>query len=305
MKKIKKILVSWISVYVIRILLYILKFLPEKIVYSLGLGLSRFYFFAAIKNRKLSLRNIEIAFSGMVSKVEQKKIAYNSFLTMGNIIIDTVRFKDFSQEKMRSLIDIEGISNLENALKKGKGVIAASAHLGSFTLMGARLTLEGYKAAFVARHARNKKIEKVFMELCRGAGQKIIFNRPVLTCMRLCINVLARNEVLIIEMDQNFGTEGLEVNFFGRPAMAATGPVKLSLSTGAVIVPMFVVSLGNNRHVIKIEPQVELTKSENLEMDIKVNSQKVISVIENNIKQYPGQWVNWIHKRWEVTEKSR
>jgi KDO2-lipid IV(A) lauroyltransferase len=301
MKKVlKKKIASFLSVFGLHFLVATIRFLPEKAKYFMGGILSRFYYWCAVKNRQIALMNLKIALGGSYSHSQLRLIAKQSFKTMGHIILDTVGYKDFSKKRILSLIKVEGIENLEKALKQGNGVIAASAHLGSFTIMGARLSMIGHKALFVARHARNKKVEKIIMDFCRQTGQKIIFSRPVVSCMRQCIKALSRNNIIIIEMDQNFGTEGLEVNFFGRPAKVASGPIKLALSSKAAVVPMFIVRQPDNSHVLKIEPQINIETSENSDIDVKVNLQKTVDVIEKYIKKYPGQWVNWIHKQWDA-----
>lgn len=302
-KRAGKILVSWVSVTGMWLLLHTVSLFPEKAIYALGRMLSSIYYNIAHRNRKLALENLKIALGDELKAKQRKEIARESFRTMGSIVLDTIRFKDFSADKIKELISIDGIEYLKTAFKKNKGVIVVSAHMGSFTLIGSRLSVEGYKATFVARHARNKKIEQIIMGFCRQVGQKIIFNRPILTCMRRSIKVLSRNEILIIELDQNFGTEGLEVNFFGRPAMVATGPIKLSFSTGAVILPMFIIRKNDLSHVVKIEPPIEIYGCSDEDKDIKGNLQQIIDVIETYIRRYPGQWVNWIHKRWQTPQK--
>lgn len=244
--------------------------------------------------------NIEKALGTEIGVKERISIARDSFQTMGHIILDTLRFSDFSVEETKKTITIEGIENLKNALKKGKGVIAASAHLGSFTTLGFALAARGYKTSFVARHARNKGVERVIMNICRKVGQKVIFSRPVHACMRRCLKTLHQNEVLIIELDQNFGTEGMEIKFFGQPAMVASVPVKLAMNTQAAIVPMFIIRINAFKHVIRIGPEIKIKNDIDSDEQLKENLQKVNGFIENYIRKYPGQWVNWIHKPWDV-----
>ncbi|MBU4477714.1 MAG: hypothetical protein KKH34_01260 [Candidatus Omnitrophica bacterium] len=299
-KKFVKFIASWLSVSGLQLLLLLFKVLPRGMVYPLGRMMSRIYYIGAYKNRSLALSNLAMALGDTMSEEKLKCIARESFQTMGQIILDTVYYKDLSPEKMMALVKIDGVEHLQKALERGKGVIAASAHLGSFTVLGARLGFEGYKCTFVARHARNKKIEQIIMGFCRQTGQKVIFSRPILACMRLCIKVLSRNEILVIELDQNFGTEGLDVIFFGRKAMVATGPIKLSMNTGAAVLPMFIIRNPDGTHVIKIHPQVEFSFKGDTEKDIRGNLQNIVDTIEKCIRAYPGQWVNWIHKRWET-----
>lgn len=293
--------IAWFSIFGLRFLSRLMCILPVDVVYNFGRGLTFLYYRLALKNREIALNNLKIAFKGTMAQKDFIPTIKASFRTMGHIILDTLRYPELSKEKVKNSITIEGIEHLEKALKKGKGVIVASAHLGSFTIMGCRLTYEGYKTAFVARHARNKGVENIIMHFCRKIGQRIIFNRPIISCMRRCINVLGRNEILIIEFDQNFGTEGLKVNFFSHPAMVASGPIKLALSTQAAVLPMFIIRIDDFKHVLKIEPEIKLDITSDNKKDIENNLQKVVNIIEKYIREYPGQWVNWIHKQWDVS----
>ena len=60
-------------------------------------------------------------------------------------------------------------------------------------------------------------------------------------------------------MHQNFGSGGgVYVEFFGQKAATATGPAVFAMRTGAVILPMFIVSQNDGTHKIIIEPPVSL-----------------------------------------------
>lgn len=299
MKKIIRECISWFSYYGLTCCVYLIKVSPKKTVDWLGSVLSSLYYWCAVRNRKLALRNLRLALGPEIGDKRVKEIAKASFKTMGNVVLDTIKFKDLKPEQIRKLIDIEGSNHLDDALKKGKGVIVVSAHLGSFSLVGTRLNIDGHKANIVARHMRYKRLEKLFLKFCRQVGQRIIFNSPIVAFYRRCMRILSRNEIIIFELDQNFGTYGEPVVFFGRKAMVANGPIAISMRTQAVILPMFIVRNPNNTHVLKIEPPVELTSSGDKKKDMSDNLQRTINVIEKYIIKYPGQWVNWIHKRWD------
>ena len=286
----------------VKVLFCLIKILPTKLLYYFGDFLSHLYYLLSTRNRNLALGNLKLALGDTVALSTRKMIARKSFKATGRGILDSLRYKDIPPDKMRQLISIEGLEHLEAALKKGKGIICVSAHLGSFTLLGYRLSIEGYKVNFIARHMRYKNLEHTFKNICDAAGQKVIFNRPIFTCIRQCIKILSQKEILIIELDQNFGTEGIDVNFFGRSAQVAMGPVVLAQHTQAVIVPMFVISNDGNTHVIKIESPIDLNFTKDDHESRRQNLQKVVDVVERFIRKYPGQWLNWIHKQWDLSK---
>ncbi len=291
--------VAGLSVFGLKFLPVFLKYLPLTVTYGLGRVLSAVYYLSARHNRRLALVNLRMALGDRYSEKELKRIARGSFRTMGHIVLDTLLYTNMPAEKVKRLIRIQGMEHLQTALARGRGVIAISAHLGSFTILAKRLTTEGIKTHFIARHARNKDVEKIIMKFCREAGQKIIFSQPVLSCMKTCRKVLARNEVVVIELDQNFGSEGQEIRFFNRPAVVAPGPVRISQSTQAAIVPMFIIRNPDNTHTLAIEPEAVLRGEEDEGEFIKENSQYLARIIEKAILRYPEQWANWIHKDWE------
>lgn len=289
----------------VKILFFLIKILPVKLLYHFGDFLSYLYYLFAKRNRDLALGNLKLALGDSTVLSTRKMIIRKSCKATGRAILDSLRYKDLSPDKLRRLISVEGQEHLEAALKKGKGVIGVSAHLGSFTVLGYWLLLAGYKTNFIARHMRYKNLEDVFNNVCDAVGPKIIFNRPLFSCMRQCMKVLSQNEILVIELDQNFGSDGIVVDFFGRPAQVPTGPVVLSRHTQAVILPMFVISKPDHTHVIKIEPPVQLDFTKDTDENRRHNLQKIVDVVERFIRKYPSQWLNWIHKQWDLTVTSK
>jgi KDO2-lipid IV(A) lauroyltransferase len=88
------------------------------------------------------------------------------------------------------------------------------------------------------------------------------------------------------------------VTFFGIPAKAAPGPIALALSTGAPVVPMFMVRHPDGvTHTLLIDDPLELIATGSKEDDIKTNVQRYTDVIQSYVWKYPAHWA-WDHKRW-------
>jgi len=115
---------------------------------------------------------------------------------------------------------------------------------------------------------------------------------------------LRNNELVFIPLDQNFGSGGgVYVEFFGRKAATATGPVVFAKRTGATILPMFVVRQEDDRHKVIIEPLLQLEDIEDEKKSVEVNTAKITKVIEKYIRQYPQEW-GWMHRRWKSQPSS-
>jgi KDO2-lipid IV(A) lauroyltransferase len=112
------------------------------------------------------------------------------------------------------------------------------------------------------------------------------------------INALAKNEIVIILMDQNFGTGGVWVKFFDKLAATPTGPIILSLRTKAALVPSYIYRKGGKRHGLKIFPEEDLILGKDKNETILFNAANFTKIIEKWIKERPGHW-SWVHRRWK------
>lgn len=204
---------------------------------------------------------------------------------------------------IRNIARIRNRELLEQALKVGKGVILVSAHFGNFPLMLAKLSLEGFKTSVIMRPLKEGRVENIFEAERERIGIETIFSIPRRACVESAIRSLRNNRALLIPLDQNFGSAGVFVNFFGMKAATATGPVVLAQRTGASILPCFIVRQKDNTHEIIFEPEIKLEKGENEQEALVKNIQKITDIIEFYIREYPAQW-SWIHRRWKAQPKA-
>lgn len=295
-KEKKKLLRRKIGFLFIKFSTFLSGTLPLKINLFFGKILGKFTYFVLVRHRRTALESLALAFPDLRPK-ERRKIAKSFFTFMAKGGLELLYYL-YNTEKIRKAAVIKGKGNLDQALAKKKGVILVTAHYGNFPLMSLRLASEGYVVNFVARPMRDKYAENHFHKLRTEAGVKTIPAYPRRACVSGIIGALAKNEIVIIQMDQNFGTGGVWVDFFGKPAATPTGPVVLSLRTGAVTVPAYIRQEQGREHLIEIYPEEKLIVAENKDETILANVAKFTKIIESWIKLKPEQW-SWIHRRWK------
>jgi len=191
-------------------------------------------------------------------------------------------------------------------LKPGQGVILVTAHIGNFPLLSLKLANSGYRVNFVTRPMRDEKAGDYLYNLRENAGVKSIFSYPRRECVVSMLKALRNNEIVITQMDQNFGSGGVWVKFFGRLAATPVGPITLSMRTKAKLVPAFIYKTGLGRHCIKIFKEEPLIEAADKDEMILKNAANLSHIIEKWIRDYPEQW-GWIHRRWksEPSEKMK
>lgn len=270
-------------------------------VYGFANFIGRLGFLIAGKQRRVALEGLKIAFGQEKTLVQLKKIAKDCLIFIAKSGMEIILVIERSQ-LMKKKVSLSGREHLDSALSKGKGVILLSAHFGNFPLMLGILSLEGYKVSGIMRYMRDEKAEKIFLEKRRKMGVGTIYSQPRKECVEQSIRTLRNNGLLFIPLDQNFGTGGIFVDFFGRKAATATGPVILSLRTEAVILPCFIVRQADDTHKIIFEPEFILEHGKTHEETVFINIQRLTNIIEAYIRRYPAEW-GWIHRRWK-TEKT-
>ncbi len=300
-KKIRKTFIYSLGRIALTVCLNLVKIIPFKFLFTFANVMGTLGFYIASKQRKIALESLNFAFSKEKSKKEIVNIAKNCFISMAKSGVEIAIYmnnKQLISEKVRFV----NKERLDNALAKGKGVILVSAHFGNFPLMIGRLSQAGYKVGAIMRPMKDAKVEEMFESERRKMGIKAIYSIPRNTCVNNTIQSLRNNEIVFLPLDQNFGTGGVFVNFFGKKAATATGPVIFAQRTDAVLLPVFIVRQKDNTHEIVFDVPLELLKGNDENDAIVKNVQQITDIIELYVRKYPGEW-GWIHKRWKAQEK--
>jgi KDO2-lipid IV(A) lauroyltransferase len=275
----------------------IIKFLPSRHIYGFAKGLAAVGYRFVKKQRKIALESLTLAFGQEKPQEEIEQIAKDCFTFMAKSGVELLFLMD-RPELLKKRVEIVGKDNLDNALLKGQGVILVSAHFGNFPLLMARLALGGYKVAGIMRSMRDSRVERIFLAKRNRLNIKTIYSQPRNVCVNSTIESLRNNELVFIPIDQNFGTGGVFVDFFGRKAATATGPIVLAKRTKAMVLPCFIIRQKDDTHRIIFERPLDLEEGKNSRETIALNIQKLTSIIEAYIRKYPAEW-GWVHRRWK------
>ena len=280
---------------------FIVKVVGEDRAHSFAHILAKIGFAVLVRYRRVAIDSLSIAFGCQKSRDEKEKIAFDCFETMAKIAIELMLFTE-KPSLVNKYATVEGIENLDKALAKGRGVIALSAHFGNFPLMLAKLSLDGYKVVTILRLMRDPWTNQYFQIRREALGVGSIYTQPRKQCVEKSLETLRKNQILFVQFDQNFGTDGVFVDFFGRKAATAKGPIVFALRTKAPIVPMFIYRDKSGIQKIIIEPEAEILKGKDFEETIRINAAKLTKLIESYIRLHPAEW-GWIHRRWKARPK--
>jgi KDO2-lipid IV(A) lauroyltransferase len=243
------------------------------------------------------MRNLAMAFPEK-SKEERARILRGEFASLGRQLAEVCHFPKYTLENVDEVVVFDGFENYERAHARGKGVLLFAGHFGGWELSSFVLSMHGHWMYVIMRGMDNVYLGELILRYRTMHGNKAVdkddFVRGLLSAMKA-------GEVVGMLMDTNMTPpQGIFVDFFGIPACTAAGPARIALRTDAAVVPTFTIwdaALGKYR--LRFDPAVELVRTGDLEADIKANTQKLTSIIEEYVRKYPEQWL-WVHRRWKT-----
>jgi Kdo2-lipid IVA lauroyltransferase/acyltransferase len=241
--------------------------------------------------RRVALRNLEMALPAL-DRREHARIVDGVFRSIARLLVAFARFPHMNRASIGELIHYEGYEHFEEAQRRGKGVLFATAHLGNWELSAFAHALLSAPMHVVVRPLDNSRIDRLVARRRTLSGNHLIEKKDF---ARGILAALAANEAVGILIDQNASLDnGVFVNFFGMPACAGTGFAKLAAHTGAAVIPGFALwSEAEQKFVLRFWPAVEITG------DIREDTARMQAVLESVIREHPDQWL-WIHRRWKT-----
>ncbi|HUX07496.1 MAG TPA: lysophospholipid acyltransferase family protein [Acidobacteriota bacterium] len=268
---------------------------PRPVGYAAAETLGAIGYALAAGERRKTLRNLQSALGEELSAKQLRRIARGMFVHYAKVGYEVSRLAKLSKEKIRELIDFEGLEAVEQAVRDGRGVIAATGHIGNWEMMGAAVSRLGLPVNVIARRINNERLNQLVIGLRDRIGIRTIMRESGNSAKQL-LRALRRGELLALLIDQDVRVDGCFVDFFGRPAFTPTGAAALAQRTGALLVAASIQRLDDGRHLVRAVP-VEISRNADAERAIITATAEVTAHFERWIRERPEQWC-WNHDRW-------
>lgn len=257
--------------------------LPLRLCYAIATFFSDVHFVFANQDRACTWANYRIIFPEKSDK-ELRRIRLAMFRNFAKYLVDFFRFPMMDMRQIKNMIRVENRHYVDEAMRKKKGVILLTAHIGNWELGGVAMSGLGYPLWAVALPHKSAEVNEFFNSRRKKMGVKVIqFGKAA----RSCFKVLKEQEMLALVGDRDFSNEAGEiVDFFGKRTYLPKGPAVFAIKTGAPIVPGFVLRNGDDSFVLRFEQAFEAAAHETVPDLIR----RYKELIERYIRAYPEQW---------------
>ncbi len=268
-----------------------LEWSPLPVANALARGYAHLLDLAIPRLRRVARQNLAIALPEFTPQ-RHAQIVDGVFRSVARTLVTFAKFPAIRHQPLDRWIRLEGGEYFDEALRTGRGVLFATAHLGNWELSAfahARMTAP---MSVVVRPLDNPWIDRMVERRRALTGNRPIGKKDF---ARAILKALAANQAVGILIDQNATLDsGVFVDFFGVPACAGTGFAKLAAHSGAVVIPGFALwSEEERRYILRFYPPVEMTGNPMRD------TQELQSRLEEVIRAHPEQWL-WIHRRWKT-----
>ena len=282
-----------LGAYVLRVFILVLGRLPDRMVVSSAT------FWAWITHKLLWRYRIRmeeniatVAGNRFPDKAERKAMVWRIWKNFLLGLFEAGASIDSPKEAIIAKVRVEGEQHLRDALAQRKGVLALSAHLGNFAIIGARLAAAGYPFSVVVKHPSNEEFAQLITKYRAQVGIDTISAKPRREAVRKIVQALRENRIVLVIADE-FKSGEVTVEFMGQNLPAPRGPATLALRTGAVTLPMFASRQSDDSIVLAIGRPIEAVHRESLEDTITATTALYTRHLEDVIRRYPDQW-SWL-----------
>lgn len=275
--------------------------LPRRAALAVGAALGRLGWRLLPRERANIHANLSRVYGEHLSSDQRVDIGRRFFVNTGKNLVDLIRFRDHFRDELAPLVTIEGLEHYRNAFKAGHGVIGVTGHIGHFELLAARLAMEPYPVAVVAREMYDPRLDRLLIRSRESVGLTVV---PTTTSPRILLEWLHRNGAVGVLIDTDSMRVRSEfIDWFGHPANTPIGQSLIGLRTGAAFVPMACLRRPDDTFHLIIRQQVAFEKTGDREADARTVTEACVRALESIIDAHRDQWI-WLHNRWNTRPES-
>ena len=295
-------MLDWLLCSAVKALGAILRWVPPEVCVPAGEALGRLAAWTQPKRVRIGERNLAAAFGDRLAPGEARRIVRRLFANFGAALIELLRMPAVDRAYVDRYIPVEGLEHVTRAQASGRPIMFLTGHFGNWELSSIVLALIGIPITALAREQdKFPRLYRLLISMRESKGCRIVHKGGA---VKQLIRALDRREAVGIVGDQA-SRQGVAVEFFGRPALFATGPFELARSRGAIILPAFIHRVRGPHHRIVIEAPIDLTAVAGTpDAVVRAGLERFAAALAAHIAADPAQWL-WMHKRWKHTTARR
>lgn len=231
-------------------------------------------------------RNMRRVLGERAPEPEVRRRTRLAFRNYARYLVDLLWLAGSTREEREAVTTIVGWGYVEEALRRGKGMVLVSAHLGNWDLPAAVMAGRGYAVNVIVETLQPPAWNDRVQAIREAIGLRAI---PMEAGVRELYAALGRNETVAVTFDRPLERGGVPVTYFGAETTLPAGVARLALRTGAAVVGAVGLRRGD-RVLCVVSPPFDVATTGDRQRDVQALTQTIVSWLEGHVRQHPSQW---------------
>jgi Kdo2-lipid IVA lauroyltransferase/acyltransferase len=243
---------------------------------------------------KIARKNLENIYSKNINIDQTIEDIWDNF---GRYIGEFPFINKLSKDELVKRVGLKGLENVKEFQDNSQPFMMFLCHQANWDFAIRRINDIYPRFGIVYRKANNPLVDREVLSE-RENDPNIMMIAKGLSGAKSLVRAIKSKMSVAMLVDQKMN-DGIEVPFFGKPAMTAHALAKLALQYNYPIVPCQIVRNGRSSYIeLKVHKPLKIEKSGNIEKDCYKIMEEINLILEKWIREYPGQWF-WFHNRWK------
>ncbi len=291
----------FIHYLIIRAVIFFVMLMPVQRSLNLAAFLGRCLWKHYKRGRIRAIDNLRASYP---NETEQwyESVGKRSFEQVVMLVIDILYTpKLVRKDNWREFSHFTNTEYAKWIIHEHKGALMVTGHYGNFEIVGYMLGLFGFDINSVARPLDNPYMNDYLYGVRERHGQKILNKKGASNEFG---DILQSGATLGFIGDQDAGSRGIFVDFFGRKASAYKSIAIAALYYNVPII-IGITRRVENRFFFEVELEQIIMPADWKDKDdpIRWVSQEYNSALERAIRKDPTQYW-WLHRRWKTRPKN-
>jgi KDO2-lipid IV(A) lauroyltransferase len=294
-----------------RLVVCLIDALPFRVSVRLATGLAWLVHYGLPRKWSrypVSRENLRRAFGEDVSEAWLDQTVHRMWIHLFRTVVELVQApRRLHRQTYHELCEFLDLSYTNEAILSGRPVLLLGGHFGNWEVANGLFGIWGFPLGVIAREMDNPHLDRWFRRYREHFGHRLLQKKGDFDAI---LSVLQRGGNVALLGDQDAGSRGLFVDFFGHPASTFKSIALLALEYDALIMVGGAIRLPDDftrrrwsRFLIGAEEVIDprAVKSANPVGEL---TQRFTSALERLIRRAPEQYF-WVHRRWKSEPRVR
>jgi Kdo2-lipid IVA lauroyltransferase/acyltransferase len=272
-----------------------IQLLPLRTVRRIA-GITGSMLFRVLPMRKqLTLSQLRRAFPD-TSDDEIRSIARQSYINLLTTIFELMWTPRLDQHLLAREVRFRNPELLEQAVKRGNGVVLMSGHFGNWEWLCLRAGQAlGQPVTVIVHPVHNPRVDALVERWRTMHGNRVV---GMGVAVREIVRTLRARGVIAMLADQSGPSGAYYVRFFGRYAATYEGPAAFALKTGATVIMGCAVRREDGGYEAELMEIPSRDLKGAADANLHELTRRHVRALEAAVHKHPGLWL-WQHKRWK------